>query len=384
MVSKTLNKILVMCMAAMITAACADRKSVGPDAELDALLTEMFPADGPAAVAAVSIDDSIVYLRAFGLADIGARIPATTDTRFNICSISKQFSAIALLKLQEQGLLSLDDPVSKFFPAFPGEFYNHITQRQMLSHTSGLPDIRPRTQQEWENYASENAHRRFANVDDYKHFSSEPDVLDMFALVEGPVFEPGTQYEYQNPTFQLVYYIVERLTGQPFAEWMEQNVFAPAHMESTGYFSPQMSMAATAHGYEYAGGRWQECDYGEANFFPTAADGGIYTSATDFMAWQKALYADAIVSTASRGQAHTPLIATDEPNTGYGLGFYIEDVPGRPRKIYHTGDNGGFYTYACAIPSRRVSYLIFAARQGWDRLATAARIDSILTAHKIL
>ncbi len=352
--------------------------------DLDSLLTEMFPADGPAAVAAVSIDDSIVYLRAFGLADIPTGRPATDTTQFNICSISKQFSAVALLKLQEQGLLSLDDSVARFFPEFPGVFFRNITLRQLLSHTSGLPDIRPRTPQEWEAYASENAHRRFANVEDYKHFSSEPDILDMFKLVEGTVFEPGTAYDYQNPTFQLVYYIVERLTGEPFEQWMARNIFQPAGMSHTVYFSPERELAAAAHGYEATGAGWRECDYGEANFFPTAADGGIYTTAADFMAWQRALYSDSLMSSASRGQAHTPLIATDLPDTSYGLGFFIEDLPDRPRKIYHTGDNGGFFTYAAAVPERRVSYLVFAARQGWDRLATAARIDSILTAHNAL
>lgn len=353
--------------------------------DLDTLLTAMFPADGPAAVAAVSVGDSIVYLRAFGMADIPRGIAADTDTRFNICSISKQFSAIALLRLQEQGLLSLDDPVAKFFPEFPGEFYGRITLRQMLSHTSGLPDIRPRTAREWTDYPCENAHRRFGCIEDYRRFSTEPDILDMFALVQGPVFEPGTQYEYQNPTFQLVYYIVERLTGVPFRQWMADNVFGPAGMTSTEYFSPEMGMDATARGYEAdSAGTWRECDYGEANFFPTAADGGIYTTAADFMAWQKALYGDAVVTGASRRQAHTPLIAADEPHTSYGLGFFIEDIPGRHRKIYHTGDNGGFFAYAGAVPEAHVSYLVFAGRQGWDRLATAARIDSILTANSIL
>lgn len=351
---------------------------------LDSMFTQMFPADAPGAIVAVSLNDSIIYLRPLGIADMDSCRPVQAETRFNICSISKQFSAIALLKLQEQGLLSLDEPVNRIFPEFKAPFYSQITLRHLLSHTSGLPDLRPITPEQWAAYDVAAAHARYADVEDYMLQSAEPDALDMFGQVQSPIFEPGTAYDYQNPTFQLVYYIVERLTGTPFEQWMAQNIFAPAGMDSTEYFSPERAMANAAHGYEKVRGRWQECDYGETPFFRTVADGGLYTTASDFMRWQKALYSDAIVTATSREQAHTPMVATDEPHTSYGLGFFIEEAPGRPRKIYHTGDNGGFYSYACAIPSQGISYLIFATHQGWDRLATAARVDSILEAQHII
>lgn len=386
--AKTSYIALILTVMALSSTSCRPH-TAGPDTEgasaaLDSMLSRMFPADAPGAVAAVSLNDSIIYLRPFGLADMDSLRPVQSDTRFNICSISKQFSAIALLKLQEQGLLSLDEPVNRVFPEFQAPFYGQITLRHLMSHTSGLPDIRPRTPEEWEAYKVDSAQARYADVEDYMLHSSEPDALDMFRQVQAPVFTPGTAYEYQNPTFQLVYYIVERLTGTPFEQWMAENIFTPAGMTRTGYFSPTRPMTDAAHGYELRDTLWKECDYGEAPFFPTAADGGLYTTATDFLCWQKALYGDDIVSATSREQAHTPLIATDIPHTGYGLGFFIEDLPGRPRKIYHTGDNGGFFAYACAIPSQKVSYLIFATHQGWDRLATASRIDSILQEHRII
>lgn len=370
---------------AVIFTCCGRRNEASfPEAAMDSLFEAEFAAVGPAAVVAITKGDSMLYLKAFGLVDIENGIATTPDTRFNICSISKQFSAIALLKLQEQGLLSLDDRLCKFFPEFTSPALQDVTLRHMMSHTSGVPDIRPRTDAEWEAYTPAEAHERFANVTDYKLFSAEPDAIDMFTVVDSLAFEPGTAYEYQNPTFQLVYYIVERVTGVPFEQWMQENIFDPACMSSTTYFNPERTIANAAKGYEVGENGWQECDYGEAAFFGTAADGGLYTTAADFMNWQKALYGDRIVGASSRAQAHTPLIATDLPDTGYGLGFFIEDHPGRPRKIYHTGDNGGFYTYACAIPDAGVSYLIFAARQGWDRYALAASLDSLIQVHKVL
>lgn len=357
-------------------------------AELDSLFSSLFKSDELGAAVLVVRGNSIVYDRGFGLARLDTITPITSRTMFNICSVSKQFSAMALFILAEQGKLSLDDPVKKYFPKFKADFFNRITLRHLLSHTSGLPDARPRTQAEWERYIS-HTKTRFKNVEDFKRFCEEDESCRYLEDLDSLGFEPGTKYEYQNPTFQLILMIVEKVTGEKFDDWMKQHVFLPADMKETTYFDPDKFIPDMAHAYIPAkgsskgyfrseNGKWEECDYGEANFFGTKADGGIYTTPLEFVKWDKVLYSDKLISAAMRKEAHTGKIVTDIAYTDYGYGWFIEHRPDRPRKIYHTGDNGGFYIFEGRFPDKNLFYLIFANRPDWDRDAMVEKVDIIL------
>ena len=369
--------LLIFCAA--LATACGTKSSV--ENSLDILFSEMFPADGPGAQVIVTRGGEIVYDKGFGLADLETGAPITDSTMFNICSISKQFSAVALFILAEEGKISLDDPVSKYFPEFKADFFNRITLANLISHTSGLPDSRPRTDAQWEKYRAVHP-SVFDNVKDYKLYCEEEESLRYLQTVDSLAFEPGTAYEYQNPTFQLIYYIVEKVTGEHFDDWMHANIFVPAGMTRTVYFEPDRQIANMAHGYsKNEEGKWAEDDYGETNFFGTKADGGIYTTALEFVNWDKALYGDVIFSKKWRELAHTSKIPTDIPYTGYGYGWFIEKYPDRPLKIYHTGDNGGFFTIEGRLPEKDIFYLIFANQHDWDRLETAEKVDSILQQH---
>lgn len=366
--------LLIFLMLLAVAGARADKAT-----EIADLISGIFPSDRPGAVAMVAKGDSIILARGFGLAMLSPDVPVDTATLFNICSISKQFSALALLKLQEQGMLSLDDTVDKFFPEYRSPLLRKVTLRQMMSHTSGIPDDRPRTDEEWARYRAKYP-SRYDNVADYKHYCLWEESCRYLDGLDSLAFEPGTAYEYQNPTFQLVLPIVERLTGQPFTVWMHDNLFAPAEMTHTRYLDPENPVLPhQATGYSLGkDGRWHEDDYGEANFFPTKADGGIYTTAPDFLRYIRALFGGRLVSRESLRQAVTPLIQTDLPYTCYGLGMFVEDKPGYPRKIFHTGDNGGFFTYEGYFPDEGLFYCIFASRADWSREDTAAAIDKIL------
>lgn len=347
-------------------------------AGLDSLFTSLFPADEPGAAVLVARGDSILYEGCFGQARLDTVMPITPHTMFNICSVSKQFSAVALAMLAEQGLLSLDDPVKKYFPKFQASFFNLITLRHLLSHTSGLPDARPRTPEQWQRYTASHA-TQFQNVEDFKHYCEEEESCRFMEQLDSLAFEPGSQYEYQNPTYQLALMIVEQVTGEKFDDWMRNHLFLPAGMEETTYFEPDKLIPRMAHGYERdEEGCWQECDYGEANFFGTKADGGIYTTPREFLRWNTAVYGGTLISDSLRQVLHTPRIATDIPATDYGYGWFIEHRPDRPQKIYHTGDNGGFFIFEGGFPSLNLFYLIFANRADWSREAVADAVDSLL------
>ena len=349
------------------------------------VFTPLFADDEPGAVVLIAKGDSVIYARGFGKATLDPATDIDTATIFNICSISKQFSALALLKLQEQGLLSLDDTVARFFPEYHSPLLRKITLRQMMSHTSGIPDTRPRTEAQWKEYRAKYP-SQYETVEDYRHYCLWEESCRYLDGLDSLAFEPGTQYEYQNPTFQLVLPIVERVTGKPFTQWMHDNFFTPAGMRNTTYLDPANPVLPhQATGYEKdSAGIWRECDYGEANFFPTKADGGIYTTAPDFLRYERALFGNRLVSAESLEQATTPIIRTDLPDTHYGLGLFIEDKPGFPRKIFHTGDNGGFFTYEGYYPSADIFYCIFANRADWSREDTAAALDRILRSHHLL
>ena len=357
--------------------------------KMDSIFSQIFPENLPGAIVMVTIDDSVVYNHGFGLARLDKPNTVSDSTMFNICSLSKQFSAVALLLLQEKGLISLDDKVTDYFPEFKNPIFKNITLRHLLSHTSGLPDTRPRNKSQWIKYTQKHP-SIYSSGTDYRRYGNDVESIRFFESLDSLAFEPGSAYEYQNPTYQLVYSIVEKVTGIDFDTWMRNNIFLPAGMDNTIYFSPEKTIPNMAHAYRAVNGKtipgkyispdgkWEEYDYGEADFFPTKADGGIYTSAAEFMKWQKALYADKVISADSRKLAMSKIIPTDTPDTYYGLGFFINDTPGKPLKIYHTGDNGGFYTYQAAFPDKNISYLIFATRQGWDRMQAAEEIDKIL------
>ncbi len=325
------------------------------------------PCEPGAAVLILQGNDTL-YSRCFGVADMETKSPVTFATNFCIASVSKQFSAVALLQLAERGLLSLNDPLSKFFPEFRAPFFNDITLHHIMSHTSGIPDARPRDDR------------------DFVLYSTDVNSVQYMCSLDYLNFKTGTQYEYINPTFQLIYQIVERATGTPFEDYMHESVFGKAGMKTCRYFEPDRNIACMAHGYERDDkGVWQEYDYGEESFFATKADGALYCSIDDFVSWERALRDNRVWQASSKRLAYNPWIRIPQdanygyqPHTGYGYGFFVQDVPGQPTHVYHLGDNGGFTIYAGKIPERDLIFLFFSTRPDIDRLGIVNRVYRIL------
>ena len=367
-----MKKIFMMIAALWALSAAATTLNMNND-EMTKRIDEIFGAvydnpDEPGAAVLIMQGGDTLYSRCFGLADMVTREPVTLETNFCIASVSKQFSAVALLQLAEQGRLALNDPLSKFFPEFQAPFFNDITLHHIMSHTSGLPDARPRNDRDFVLYSTDVASVGYMRTLNYLNFL------------------PGTQYEYINPTFQLIYQIVERATGIPFETYMHENVFSKAGMLTCRYFEPDRAIARMAHGYERdEKGVWQEYDYGEETFFATKADGALYCSVSDFARWERALRDNRVWSAASKRLAYQPWIQIPEdanygyqPHTGYGYGFFVQDIPGQPTHVYHLGDNGGFTIYAGKIPERDLVFLFFSTRPDIDRLGIVNKVYRVL------
>ena len=369
--------------------SCSQNPDKEAAAKLDKLCASLFPADEPGAAVLVLKGDKPVFDKGYGLADLDTKVPIDGNTFFNIASVSKQFTAVAILQLAEAGKLSLEDPVSQYFPEFKAAFWQDIRIKHLLSHSSGVPDARGGIPRELKLKGDEALALSYLPDLDFVHFA------------------PGTAYEYINPTFVLCGAIVEKVSGQPFTEYVAQHIFRPAGMAQTRYFDPQHQelIPNMAHGYEYADvedmpeertadstpgdepKNWYEYDYGEETFFATRPDGGIYSSTHEFVQWEKALRANTVLSETSRVDAQSPHTCVsgspwsdyqNRPNTWYGYGWFIEPETDTTKEvIYHTGDNGGFKILAARYPADNALVLIFANRADWDRYDVMQQIEAI-------
>ena len=371
-------------------------------ARLDSLLNAHYNPRSPGAALLIAKHGRIIYDKGVGIADMATGEKIDGNTAFNIASISKQFTAIGALKMQEMGLLDLNLSVAHYFPEFKSEIWRKVKLKHLLSHSSGVPDARPRDSREFMLTATDEQSVEYMKDLDRLHF------------------EPGTDYEYINPTFDIFYLLTERLTGMKFVDFQQKYIFGPAGMKNVQYFTPEAQIPHMAHGYivnedaelsgsdsDYAkkrervdndyvdaqGVHWAECDYGEETFFATKADGGIYTTTRDFLRWERALSHNLLVSKASKRSAyrtHTRVSGSkwsgyqNRDNTWYGYGWFIDTTPGREKKIYHTGDNGGFQAYAAKYERSGVNVIMLENQSTVDRWTLQTTIERILIEEGII
>ncbi len=366
-------------------------------ASIDSVLMSIFPGAEPGGIGVVMHNGEIIYNHAFGIMDLKNGGQITDSTIFNLSSTSKAFTAVALLKLQEEGKLNLDDSISKYFPEFKGDFFDRITIRHILTHSSGLPDLRPKNDEEWKKYLS-NHKSLFVIGDDYRMFGREEEHMKIFKNLEQLEFEPGSHYQRHDPSYILVAPLIERITDTEFDTWMSENIFKPAGLKSMFYYKPDFKIKGLAHAYRPVDpdknsdltvyrsddGKWEEYDYGEVPFFLTKADRGLCGSASDFMKWISALYSGKIISDSSLMAMISPFIATNIPMVSFGLGTAIREDPEFPTKTYHLNSNGGFSIIEATWPSKNLSYVIFANRADWNNREISSSIDNILKSHGYL
>lgn len=360
--------------------------------KVDALMNARYKGDTPGAAIMILKGDSVLMERYYGVADMETMEPISPLTRFNIASVSKQFTVVGALRLVEWGKISLNDTLSSYFQQYTAPFWNDIKLWHLMSHTSGLPDSRDRSD-------------RKACV-----FANDSISMSYFPSVKELRFNPGSAYDYKNPTFLLIANIIEQCGSMPFIEYQKRYIFDELGMVSTSYFDPNNTPANTAHGYintnadgasstdnDTAGKtvkidntnslQWQQYDYGEETFFATRPDGGIYSTVRDLARWEKGLRENRIIPDSLLKIAYTPHVEVtgskwssyqNRPNTYYGLGWFIDKTPGYPTKVYHTGDNGGFQAYLAKYPEKDVTIIILENRNDNDRWSLATAIDKIL------
>ncbi len=318
---------------------------------LDSLLATEFHNGEPGGSVLIKKGDRILFSRSYGVADIETGEKITANTLFNLGSISKTFVSNGILILQEDGLLSVNDSLSKYFPEFRSrEIADRVRIINLLSHTSGLPDNRP---------VSENP-EFFLTAKDYENFAP---VMQAETLN----FEPGERYEYSNPAFNGLALIIERVSGRKWQEFIADSIFVPAGMTTSTITNGPHPEEGVAHAYEWVNGKWAESDYGEFPTFPAAGNGGVWSSVTELAMYEKAikenLFLDPELMRRSRA-IYRPDNWSDTlpPFIGYSWFIGEDRVLGQKndfgvRFVYHTGDQGGFRAFYFAIPEKDILYV---------------------------
>src|SRR5712691_868589 len=218
----------------------------------------------PGASVLVVRDGKVVLRKSYGMANLEDRIAATPDTNYRLASMTKQFTAAAILMLAERGKLTLNDPITKYL-ALP-TYANAITIRQLLTHTSGLLA--------YEDLIPPGTTRQLKDAD----------VLDLLAKESTTYFAPGTHYRYSNTGYAFLALIVERASGMRFADFLRENIFTPAGMRASVAFEEGIStVPRRAYGYSSSDGGWHRTDQSLTS--AVLGDGGIYNSVDDLVHW---------------------------------------------------------------------------------------------------
>jgi len=328
----------------LATSAIYGQKS-NVESELDALFEKSFSNDAPGGSILVMKGNETKYMRSFGLADLSTGEKITEQTVFNTGSISKTFVSNGILILEEEGLLSLEDNLHKYFNDFEDEtLAKKVKIKHLLSHTSGLPDIRD----------VQNNKEFFLTAKDKENF-------DPIKVADKLNFEPGAQFQYSNPAFNGLALIIEQITGLRWQSFIENEIFKPAGMKSSKITDGSYPDRDVAHAYIYEDGEYQEYDYGEYPTFTAAGNGGVWASTLDLAKYEIAIRENRFLSKEMIEKSRTiyrPQNWTDTAKPFLGYGWFIEDEDEfRVKRVYHTGSQGGFRAFYITIPEKEITYI---------------------------
>jgi CubicO group peptidase (beta-lactamase class C family) len=275
---------------------------------VDAVFADMQRPQHPGAALLVVDHNEIVYRKSYGLADLETKRPITADTSFYLGSISKPFTALAIMLMAEDGRVSYDDRLSAFFPQLP-PWSAEISVRHLLHHTSGLPEYLP-----------------FSKGDEFvardMNGITNEAVLDRATNLAGPEFPGGTRFSYSGMGYVLLAMIVATVSGQSSAEFLKARIFDPLGMKHTvAYDQSRPARHRLAHGYLQENDRFKRWDYPML----TVGDGGIFSTLDDLFLWDRALNTERLLPKGALKQTFTSGKTNEGTPVGYGFGWYTDD-----------------------------------------------------------
>ena len=280
----------------------------------------------------VERDGQVIFKKSYGMADESWKVPNDQNSRFEIASLTKQFTAAAILQLQEAGKLSVEDHVSKYYTRSPAA-WKAITIRELLTHTSGLPNNK---------------------LQDFTKGIAVPYTPDQLIQTfrDRPLVSvPGTRWAYTNTEYYLLAYILEKVSGESYGAYLANHIFKPLRMTHSGFVPTLTIVPNMAEGYTRENGILRHRDYFDRSLEIGA--GGIYTTTDDLLRWNHALNSPGFLKARSLQQMFTA-----HPPGNYGFGWFVDTRP--VRRIYHEGGDPGFEAFEARYPDQHVLIILLA------------------------
>ncbi len=276
--------------------------------------------------------EDVLVSKGYGMANREHDVPNTPQTKFRIGSITKTFTAMAILQLQERGQLSVQDSVCDHIPACP-EAWQPVTIHHLLTHTSGIPDptclVDERIVASWSSEERLRVMELWSSEYEQETIASWPSLVDTLLRLEGQplMFTPGTRHNYCNTGYVLLGHVIERVSGKTYAGYLRENIFEPLNMVNTGHDHNQIVLKGRALGYRRVGpDKFRPEDHLDASAYGAA--GALYSTVEDLYLLDRALYTEALVTQDSLDAMFTPYVDV-LPTMKYGYGWHIGELSNR-------------------------------------------------------
>jgi len=308
---------------------------------LDSLI-HTYPAGEPGFAVSIEKKGFVLYRNVTGLADKTTGMTLDTSSNFRMASVTKQFTAMGIFLLQKEGILSFDDPLSRWLPQLPSGVGHTVLIRHLLTHTSGLLDY------EW--LIPDSQTRQVLDID----------VLQLLASHDSTYFQPGTRFRYSNSGFCLLALIIERASHRSFAAFIREKIFSPLHMDHSTVYEDGHPIDHRAMGYaQDSTGHVYASDQGVTS--ATKGDGGVYTSISDYARWMKALQNNTLIQLAPLlRRLRMPIVRM--PESYYAGGWFMTGTS--PLILFHSGSTCGFANFVIQLPGDEWSIIYFSNLAG--------------------
>lgn len=367
MIKRTAISIVLALVAAVaawqLDPGLSAQEPAGAEAGVDRIFAK-WTSSTPGCAVGVAVGGTPVFTKAYGMADLEHDIPNTPETIFESGSVSKQFTAAAVLLLVKEGKLALDDSVRKYIPELP-DYGTPLTIRHMLTHTSGLRD--------WGSVAGIAGWPRTTRAHTHAH------VLDIVSRQQSLNFPPGTKWSYSNTGFNLAAIIVSRVSGMPFADFSKQRLFAPLGMTKTSWrddYTRVVKDRAIAYADEKDG------FHTEMPFENVHGNGGLLTTVGDLLRWNENYVTPVVGTAALWEEQRTVGHFNDGRPLDYGLGLYVNDHRG-VKNVYHSGSTAGYRAHLNRFPEAHASVAVLCNVSSGDATRTANAVSDLYLADRL-
>jgi len=319
----------------LLTISCLAQNSV--ETRVDEYIgAEMQAQQIPGLALAVIKDGKMVIARGYGLANVEHQVPVKPETIFQSGSTGKQFTATAVMMLVEEGKLSLDDKITRYFPDGP-EAWQNITVRHMLTHTSGMTDY-PQDFDLRRDYTEDELYQRIKPI---------------------PLaFQPGEKWSYSNLAYVMLGILIHKVSGKFYGDFLQERIFKPLEMTTARIISESDIVPNRAAGYHVVNGQLKNQEWVSPSL-NTTADGALYLTIYDMAKWDAALYTDKLLKTSSLEQMWTPVKLNDGKTHPYGFGWALGQVRGH-RIIEHGGAWQGFKAQISRYVDDKLTVIVLA------------------------